>query len=438
MMEFSGGISLIAIILPIGLLVLGFALIKIGFWPRRKGKMPHCPECGYALVGNQSGTCPECGRPWTEATTVRGERHRSNGIGFAGVAVALLGLSIGGGVWLTDINWYHYLPVSLIVGDAGSSDPTVARQAWNELARRRAIAPLPDSVETKLTEIALKEQASASPGPMLDAMLEFVGQRFLDKKLTEQQADRFFLDSVNLSVHTRSMVSAGDVVPVQVRTRGRGPSAGWSYRLTLKKLKIGERTIQMGSSMGGSGIGGAGSFTTYENGQPAGQYPVEAQALVEIFHAPNTGTAAPLWSRELTLKTTLKVVSQSPDDMVSLADRPQLAEQIRRSIKIERFTRQPDGSYEMSIHIEKPPIDAAFSVFARAAGKEFRLGDIAVDTKTTMTSFLHPSNIGEIPPGKVVVILRSDAGIARKTIELVEIWKGEIVLDDVELTEQKK
>ena len=54
-----------------------------------------------------------------------------------------------------------------------------------------------------------------------------------------------------------------------------------------------------------------------------------------------------------------------------------------------------------------------------------------------MGSFMHPSNIGDIPPGKVPVIFRSDAGVARKTVDLVEIWNGEIVLD-AQLKEQGK
>src|SRR3954463_6449818 len=116
----SSGISLIAIIVPIGLLVLGVALLKVGFRPRRRGDTPHCRGCGYALVGNESGTCSECGRAWTASTVVRGERPRHNGIGFTGMVMLLLGLSIAGGLWLTDVDWYRYLPESWIVKDAGS------------------------------------------------------------------------------------------------------------------------------------------------------------------------------------------------------------------------------------------------------------------------------------------------------------------------------
>jgi hypothetical protein len=441
-MQDSSPVTLISIALPIVLMLLGVGLMKAGFWPRRRGSTPHCGGCGYPLVGNESGTCPECGRAWFNATVIRGERRRHKGIGISGLVVFLLGLAIGGGLWLTDIDWYRHLPESWIVSDAGSSNPTVAKHAWDELLRRRAIAPLSDSVENKLTEIALREQASASPGPMLPPMLvpmlEFVAQRFLDKKLTDQQADQFFLNTVNPTLHTRAMVAAGDVIPIQIRYRGRGPTTGWSYRLGTKSVRVGTQNVQIGGSMGGSGLGGAGSSTSYVNGQPPGEYPVEAHTRVEIFHAPLGSPTPPVWSKDIALKTTLKVVPQSPSEMVKLTDKPELAQQIKKSLRIDKFKKRPDGTYEMSVDIQTPPMDVAFSVFARAGEKEIRVGEIATDAKTTLGTSMNPSNIGDIPVGKVSVIFRSDPSVARKTIDLVEIWKGEILLEDVELTEAGK
>ena len=432
-------LTLISYILPIALMLIGLIALKLGFWPRRTGNTPHCPKCGYALVGNQSGTCPECGHAFTDATVARGERRRHKGVGFTGLVLLLLGLAIGGGLWFSDIDWYRHLPEGWIVKDAGSSNPTIARRAWEELLRRQAIAPLSQDVEKNLTDIALKEQASPSPGPMLEPMLQFLARRFLDKKMTDQQADQFFLNTTNPSLLTRDTVAARDTVPVQITYRGRGPSMGWSYRLSTKDVKVGDRTIQMGGSMGGGGLGGAGTSTTYVNGLPAGEYPLEAHIRVEIFHSPlGSNTTAPVWARDLTLKSTLKVVPQDASEMVKLTDRPDLAEQIRNSLRVEQFTKNIDGSCDLGVHIEKPPMNVAFSVFARSGGKEFRMGEIAGDTTINMGSFMHPSGIGDIPVGKMQLIFRSDPAVARKTVDLVEIWKGEVILDNVELKEKGK
>src|ERR1043165_7606060 len=147
-MQDSSLLTLISIALPIALMLLGVGLMKVGFWPRRRGDTPHCRGCGYALVGNQSGTCPECGREIIEKSVVRGERHRHKGIGFAGLVMLLLGIAIGGSAWFSDIDWYRYIPESWIVKDAGSSNQTVAKRAWEELVRRRTIAPLAESTES--------------------------------------------------------------------------------------------------------------------------------------------------------------------------------------------------------------------------------------------------------------------------------------------------
>lgn len=189
--------------------------------------------------------------------------------------------------------------------------------------------------------------------------------------------------------------------------------------------------------MGGSGLGASGSSTTYATGQPAGEYPLEAHVRVEIFRG-MLGTSTPaVWTKDLTLKSTLKVVPKNAREMVKLVDRPDMAEQMKQSLRIEQLYRNPDGNYDMQVHIEKPPMNLAFSVFVRAGDKEYRMGDVAGDTSVNMGSFMNPGKIGPIPAGKVQVIFRSDPAVARKTINLVEIWKGEIVLE-AELKEKGK
>jgi hypothetical protein len=56
------------------LLLLGiFPIRSILFWHRLRGRIRDglCLECGYNLMGNVSGVCPECGNP-TKALRLRG------------------------------------------------------------------------------------------------------------------------------------------------------------------------------------------------------------------------------------------------------------------------------------------------------------------------------------------------------------------------------
>jgi hypothetical protein len=133
----------------------------------------------------------------------------------------------------------------------------------------------------------------------------------------------------------------------------------------------------------------------------------------------------------------MKVVAVNREEMVKLIDRPELGEAIRRSIRIEKLARKDPGSYELHIQMEKPGINVAFTVFVAAGGKEHRMGEISATAQSNVGSFVNEYGMGELPE-KVKVILRSDAAVARKTIELTEIWKGQIVIEDVQVTEDRK
>jgi hypothetical protein len=293
-------------------------------------------------------------------------------------------------------------------------------------------------MEKKLTEIALREQTSSTPNSLLDLMLNFVAQRYLDGKLSKEEAEQFFLNTLNADLKTRPVVAAGDPIPLRLTYAGRGPSMGWSFRLTGQQVKVGDYTFNAGGSIGGSGVGGMGSITVYANPQPVGEVDVEAQVLVEVFQVAVGAPRPPVWSKTVIIKKKMSVVAANRDDMVKLIDQPDLSEIIRKSIRIEKLLRKEPGAYEMHVQIDKPGTDVAFSVFIRAGGKEHRIGEVSATAQSNVGSSLYRYELGDVPLGKVQVILRSDTAVARKTIELTQIWKGEIIIDDVELIEEKK
>ena len=434
-MQPSSGISLIGTILTLGFLVLSVALMKIGFWPRRRGTIPHCRGCGYVLVGNQSGTCPECGRELTAAHIVRGERPRRKGFGAAGIVLVMLGALIFTAPLIWQVNWYQFLPASWIIGDLGSPDQSTATRAWAELMRRRSAGELSEQIEKKLTESALKEQAASTPGPLLGAMLDYLGQRFLDKKLTAQQAEQFFLNSVNVKLKTRPVVLAGERFPVQLAHGGRAPANGWLFQITSNVLMLGDEKINIGGAAGGSGIGGSGAITVQAGPRPPGTYPLEAAVMVAFFHAPLGGGTKPVWSREMKLTAQVKVQPPQETDTVELVDQPKLAEVIKKSIKITNFQRQKAKEFPVQFDLN-PPINVAFAVLVVVDGREYRLGDIAANAYSQSGTMLNPTLPVDVKPGKVKVILRSDPAVARATIDQFQIWKGEIVIEGVQVIDK--
>src|SRR4051812_30081336 len=143
------------------LAILGAVLIWRGYWLRRTGHQPHCRGCGYLLLGNRSGRCPECGRDLSdERSIVRGVRSRRTGmVGAALVFLLMAALSFSGAASkrVREIDWYRYRPAGWVVKDAASDNPAWALRAWQELAIRRAKGTLSADAEAGLLEVALRD-----------------------------------------------------------------------------------------------------------------------------------------------------------------------------------------------------------------------------------------------------------------------------------------
>src|SRR5688572_25588183 len=133
-MAVTAGASLIGLVFA----AVAAYLLKIGYWPRRRGQTPHCRRCGYPVVGIDSAKCPECGSVLSaHGAVVRGERRRRPGPAWAGAVLAaaaalLLGALASGR--LRAIDWYSHRPTGWVIGDLSSSHE--AGRAWEELQKR--------------------------------------------------------------------------------------------------------------------------------------------------------------------------------------------------------------------------------------------------------------------------------------------------------------
>src|SRR5687768_17277287 len=77
MMVESSNIVRLLLFLALPPLLLGLVLVKLAYFPRRRGNTPHCRKCNYTLTGLSSERCPECGQPLDDnVAVVHGERPR--------------------------------------------------------------------------------------------------------------------------------------------------------------------------------------------------------------------------------------------------------------------------------------------------------------------------------------------------------------------------
>src|SRR5215204_7748963 len=188
----ASGFGPVAMIAGISLLMLGALLVKTGFWPRRRGDTPHCRGCGYELTGINNGTCPECGRPWTQSTVVKGKRLRRHGLGSLGVVILILPLAITLIHWISGFDHYRVWPEAWLFKQLDSRDEGSAQLALNELMRRRSALGLSEAAEVKLTDLAIKEQILSPQRSFSNTLWKYLILRFEQKKVTDEQAMRLF------------------------------------------------------------------------------------------------------------------------------------------------------------------------------------------------------------------------------------------------------
>jgi len=458
-------------------LLAGVSLIKKGRWPKRTGDTPHCGNCNYILTGLDGGKCPECGGSITTRSVVRGERKTRAGLVLAGsflilIAVALIGIVASGVV--DRIDWYHYRPTAWVFNDLDSHLQTASDRAWMELLSRskagtlsssqqdrlteRAITDLDSPVQAtrdrawaelqirlsanrlsatqkdRLTERALSEQVSTVTTSITDPLMIYLGQRWSVHAMSPAQEQRFFDGCLRLSLSVRTRVGPADDLPYLVSEGGRGPS-GWGEELTTEALEVDGRSAgYAGSGMNSSGLGGSGAFGSILRKQSIGHHHLLVKARVRIGKWNPSGGLAPVYhAEEKSLTADFDVLTTQP--AIASVSAPDAAS-LGKSISIRDFQWDRSQNYQLrgQVDIHGAPVNVAFDVFARIDGKEYSLGWVAL-AQGKQCSFGVLSG-GELPRMSVKsfdLILRSSESAARNTVDLNQIWRGEIVVPSVPL-----
>jgi len=203
-------------------------LIELRRGPRLVGHTPHCRACGYMLLGNKSGRCPECGADLTPGNIVIGQRQSRRAL--IGCTLASIACLVFFGQRVArQIEWYHYRPGSWVIADAGSADASLADRAWAELNRRRGLGKLSDAAESSLTEFALATHAKpdGAGGPIEKDLIKYLFARYSSDKLSPAQVDRLYTQEATPILHVRPRIVAGGPIAHRYRVGNGGAVAGF-------------------------------------------------------------------------------------------------------------------------------------------------------------------------------------------------------------------
>ena len=425
--------TVIVLLFCIALFLIGILLLRRGRWPARSGTTPHCAKCNYILTGLTADRCPECGSLIHSSSIVHGERHRRPWLVFAGVAFGLLSLlpfGIMSVALFGNINWIQYRPQTWLLKDLDAS--LSADTSWREIQRRMAANSLSESQLASLSDKALEIQRKPNYlGPQTESSIfQFLGRRSVDGKLTAAQQDQFFDNALKVVLEIRPVAGSDDLIPYWMRQIGRGPNDWWTRTRAVEwSLDDGPVHLSNSGSSSGSSFGGGASGSSLPAGQPIGKHRLHLKVeLATVHRGALPSTADGPFDRTVirNLDSDFEVIpGHAPIATVTAP----AADTLR---PLFTFKLELNGnSLSINAHTEPSPVDLAFEVFIRADGKETRATGIYFIKNsgggfgTSTTDYPKPL------PDHVDVILRSSEAVARGTTNLTQIWKGEIVYENV-------
>lgn len=443
------------------------------------GDVPQCRNCDYNVSAITSTRCPECG------SILRNEEDRTVGIRLgerqrspSRVAVAtVLFLGLGTfSVWFADqiqFNLSRYVPTSMLQFAAanGSSNAVI------ELKRRYSSGELSEEKIRNIVDRAIDMSSATGTSTAMESWLDLAFIAMAEGHTSTEQTQTVLGNSSILNLGTRPVVRIGDPIPIRVSHTSRGSKrVPVMVECVIGKATLGDNVVYdgKGSSTGfsveGIGTPGAASWAgTIPLDTPTGDQTLtltlRRKVHIGMLDEPATRTPDAMFDEILTTTVTI-LPAHAPDPLGQTQD-VTMRDAIHDSISIPkvhlRAAKFPSPSQVISrIYLgdqatiigtrnvsragddNSPPVDLAFRVIIKTGHWEIDVGSITCKRGEHERHMIHywlqasPEFIPELINAESVdVILRSDPDEARRTVDLENIWIGEIVIEDVPLSVSK-
>jgi hypothetical protein len=331
---------------------------------------------------------------------------------------------------LDDGRWHRCIETLLAVPPTSNRFvPDEVLIALNQTVRRRDQVPWDDVIATALTRQRLSGWAdlldeAARDGTMTDAQW----RRYADQATAR-----------TLSVQVRPFVRPGEPLPCRLVVGGIAAGSNSDLRVSYSDLAVrehgndgggdGDRLVQAGP-VGSGVIVIPASALGPDTGIGPRQLDLVCKMLVET--SPRAVGPHRSLPKSILLTAAFTVTADAPAVATTVS-----ADQIRQSISVipmsflalHRATGQPEMSPRRAtqLTVRTPPADVAFKVFVKADGSELPAGSIACGKHGTASLEIDSPPTGA---ARFDIILRSDTGVAARSLDALDPWIGSIVLAD--------
>ncbi|MCC6679038.1 MAG: hypothetical protein IT436_18080 [Phycisphaerales bacterium] len=449
----------------------GFDLIGL---PPPTSQPARCPECGADLSARRAiGTGLRRRRPWLAA---------------AGLVVAIIPSAVFGWAIYRQArayDWNRAKPAAMLIWElrraesAGNPGQGAARarpgvrDRLDELIRRAERDRLSESHYEALAPMARQRQADRSM-PWDPRWGRLVERGFDAGKISEQEFNRYLEGVIAGTFEVRPVVRAGRPVPARLSIEARAGPLSWvgfsGERVSLTvagrdQRDIGGRLLRTGATSEGDGRGWPGAKYLGERFRPSldviditstgrmaaredwapvlapqepGLYTITTKWRFSIQRpivpkSSPSGEAARrrTFEREFTRTFTVMPAGEPTVKLIappeSDGDEPgrKLEQGLREVFRVQRFDpRMLNGVFRT----DHAPCPYAFEVYAAMEGTEVRLGSLVPIPDDPFDELDTRQFLLDVPAplGGVEYILRPSIEAAELTVDLSEIWGGEI------------
>jgi len=431
----------------------------------RVGTEPHCGKCDYLLIGIAVDRCPECGTVLDSENVVQGERRRPIGWIAAswtvcGLAVLFLLMTVRCASLIANaVNWYHFRSAASVMQDlkTGSGRPPpkirtrvtsatwshgwvrervdLARVAFEELLRREKAGNLPDQYRKEIAELGLAiQQTWPNMTPVQYDLLDDLSERAAAGLLTSEQQARFFQPADNVQLKVRPIVIEGDEIPFELTRPLWGLSGQWMVSYRYESVQIDDRKVPLSPRFPLSNLPDSRTIPCPSIGKHSLNIVVDLNILrgSSSYH-----------SAKLKFSMPFEVVAPVPENAIKLFDDPAMAAKIATCVKPLdfKYNMWHPGQLYGALEVLPVPVNVGFDVFARYDDVEYPVGRVTMAAGALRDGFRCDSELKKYlpkPPPTIDLVLRSSPKAARATLNLYQIWNGEIVIRDVPITDVAK